>query len=286
MVKNTTNCSLLLVDENETRRFVRDFLLPFQKARLFQCLARNKYVDDRKLGRSQYILERHILDFGGDAPIKAEDRFVRELRKCEALAAAGMYTDENNVPLQKAWMVAYITAYPLDEDDACDAFMTHVLERRKARRRQVANKQQNNKTVDVTEPVMRKIMSSLQTFLHQNPCRTHRLLKLDVDTKDPVLLRQLYSAMHEATVVVAAETRGGYHVVIERGRCCQSLWKFARDVNATVAHQDQWITIEDGNGPLLAIPGTNQGGFTVRLATEEWKEALSKAATLVAGIAS
>lgn len=281
---NTNTNSLLLADENETRRFVREYLLPFRKARLLQLAARNKYADDRKLGRPLYILERHILDFGGDST-KAEDRFVRELRKCEALATAGLYTDENGVPLQKGWMVAYITAYALDEDDASDAFITHVLERRKERRRQ-ANKPNSNETVDGTEPVMKKIMSTLQTLLHKSPCRDRRLLKLDIDTKDPELLRQLHSAMHEAAVVVAMETRGGFHVVIERGRCCQNLWKFARDVNANVAPQDQWITIEDGSGPLLAIPGTNQGGFTVRLATEEWKKALGKAAALGADSAA
>ena len=32
--------------------------------------------------------------------------------------------------------------------------------------------------------------------------------------------------------------------------------------------EDQWITIGDNSSPLLAILGTNQGGFVVQFATE------------------
>jgi len=262
----------LLADEDEARKFARTFLLPYGKPRLFQCVARKKYTNGgTQLGRGQYILEQRILDF--DDEERAEERFIRELRKAEVLAQAGMYTDEKNAPIQIDWMVAYITAYPLDEDDATDAFIAHVLERRKDRRQAL----RNNK-MDASQPIMSKPMKAMQTFLHKSPCRMERLLKLDIDTKDPALLHQLYTAMHEAVVVVAAETRGGYHVVIERGKCCQGLWKFARDINTQIEKAYQWITIEDGTGPMFAIPGTNQGGFTVRLATEQWREALQTAA--------
>jgi hypothetical protein len=104
------------------------------------------------------------------------------------------------------------------------------------------------------------------------------MLKLDIDTKDPELIQQLQQAMRDCTLVLAMETRGGYHLIIERrGQGLQGLWKFAREVNRGVTAQDQWITVEDNSGPMVAIPGTNQGGFTVRLKTEEWKAALRAA---------
>jgi len=211
------------------------------------------------------------------SPPKAEDQFIRKLRKCEVLANAGLYTDEDDVALKLECMVVYVTAYPLDEDDAVDAFIEHVLERRKEQRRALKNK----KADAATGPIVSKPVRVLESLLHQNPCRMHRLMKLDIDTKDPVLLRQLQTAMCEATVVVAAETRGGYHLVIERGKSCENLYKFAREINSKTKFADQWITIEKGNGPMLAVPGTKQGGFTMRLATDEWKEALKNAAVAV-----
>ena len=275
----------LLADENEARKFAREFLIPYKKARIFQCMVRDKYATDRALGRKHYLFERKVINFGGNDASRIEHSFIRQLRKCDVLAEAGFYTDENDVPFRNEWMVAYITANPLDEDDASDAFITHVLKCQKEdryRRQRQAKKRdakESNTEKQEDEPVMKKITSTLETMLHRSPCRINRFLKLDIDTKDPNLLDQLYSAMQDATIVVAAQTRGGYHVILERGQFCQNLWKFARGVNATLAHEDQWITIEDGNGPLFAIPGTNQGGFTVRVVTDEWKAALARATT-------
>ena len=185
-----------------------------------------------------------------------------------------MYQDpKTSATIDIEWMVAYITAYPLDEDDACDTFTAHVLERRRQHRHAVVKQ-----NVDPSAPAMSGMIKQIQTALHQSPCRQHRMLKLDVDTKDPELLEQLYLALVGIKLVLAAETHGGYHVVIERGPACQSLWKFARSTNAGVNVADQWITIEDNSGPMIAIPGTNQGGFTVRLVTEQWVESLRRAA--------
>ena len=134
----------------------------------------------------------------------------------------------------------------------------------------------------VTPPIVSRTIGHMQTFLHQNPCRQHRMLKLDVDTKDPELLGNLYRSMADCDIKVAVETRGGYHVVVTRGPSCQELWKFAMSINnvATMASANQWITIEDNNGPMIAIPGTKQGGFTVRDATTHWQEAVRRPSAL------
>lgn len=258
----------LLVDEEEAREFCRTFLLPYEKPRLFQCMARNKYADG-KLSKNGIFLERSCLTF--DNKNTAEDNFIRELCKVDVLAQAKMYKDAKDLTIEPDWMVVYVTAYPLDEDDACDEFIQRVLERRKNHRRALIKRTIS----DASIPAMSRLMSQMQTCLHLSPCRKHRMLKLDVDTKDANLLHQLYASMKETNVVVAVETRGGFHVVIERGPGCQSLFMFARQVNSTLKKAEQWITIEDGAGPMIAIPGTNQGGFTVRLATNVWKEALA-----------
>lgn len=106
------------------------------------------------------------------------------------------------------------------------------------------------------------------------------MLKLDVDTKDPTLIKQLQKSINSAVIVMAAETRGGYHVVVEKGPWCRSLYDFARAVNDGVPKEDQWITIENNRGPMYAIPGTSQGGFEVKIRTEMWQQAVHHSAAL------
>ena len=164
---------------------------------------------------------------------------------------AGMYMKEK-ITCKPEWMVTYVTAFPLDEDDAADAFVAKVIETRKDQRKAL----EKQKSAD-TAPTMANIMSKMQTLLHQHPCKT--------------LIQQLQDSMKGASIVFAAETRGGFHVVLEKGPVCQSLYNFARLVNEGVPKEEQWITIENNSGPLVAIPGTNQGGFVVRSATEIWR---------------
>ena len=119
---------------------------------------------------------------------------------------------------------------------------------------------------------MTNIMSKLQTLLHQHPSKQHRWLKLDVDTKEGDKLQQIYKSLNDAPIVYAAETRGGYHVILEKGSNLQKLYKLTKTINASIPQQEQWITIENNVGPMLAIPGTNQGGFTVQCPTQKWEQ--------------
>eukprot|EP00977_Amphora_coffeiformis_P004160 scaffold846_cov168-Amphora_coffeaeformis.AAC.17 len=266
----------LLPDEAATRDFCRNFLLPHPNCpRLLQCVARKKYAKDDPdadwQGPDCAILERTVLYF--DRGQASEDAFIRELRKMEILANAGgiYFTNPRDVkPAQSiplAWTVVYITAYPLDEDEAADAFVSKLLSTRQDQRRAHAkgNHQQG----------MAHILSKVQTLLHQHPSKSIRWLKLDVDTKDPKRLTQLQDALQGATIVMAVETRGGYHVVLEKGPYCQGVYALEKCVNKGVAHKDQWLTIENNSGPMLAIPGTNQGGFTVKPATDVWRKGVA-----------
>lgn len=265
---------LLIVDENAAREFCRTFLLPYPShPRLLQCVARKKYAKDdtqqQWQGPGLILLERSIIYF--DKGQASEDAFIRALRKIQVLADAGLYTNPRNPAqvLPSAWMVVYITAYPLDEDDAADALVTKVLTTRQAERRAQAKQDGNT---PATRTGLTHLLSKVETLLHQHPSRQHRWLKLDVDTKDPSLLVQLYTALGpDVDIVRAVETRGGYHVVLVKGPCCRDLYAMAKRVNTGVPQSDQWITIENNDGPLLAIPGTSQGGFTVVDATKQWR---------------
>lgn len=268
----------LLKNEDDALIFYREFIEPHKQARLLQVTARNKYCNG-SLSRSTLILERSVHSYKNGKGDMNENSFLQQLKRYDAIAKAGLYTDpkkdDTRIPVEA--LVIYMTAYPLDEDDACDEFVSQILKSRQVARKQYMNcAYQVDKVSRTTEPIMTSTLGKLKSCLHSSASRLNRMLKLDIDTKDSILLANLYEAMKDCVVLVAVETRGGYHVVIERGPSCQTLWKFARDVNSTIKKDDQWVTIENGDGPMIAIPGTNQGGFTVRLATKEWKDNIAK----------
>lgn len=260
--------SLLLVDEEEARQFCRSFLQPYKRPRILQCIARKKYSNGA-MKMDNVILERTVLRF--DRGQESEDKFIRELKKMEILADAGIYVEPSKgasaeTTIRPKWIVPYITAFCSDEDDAADAFVTKVMETRKDQRKAL----EKQKPAD-TAPTMSNVIGKMQSLLRQNPCKEHRWLKLDVDTKDLELLQQLQESLKGANIIFAAESRGGSHVILEKGPCCQSLYKFVRTVNEGVPKEEQLITIENNSGPLLVIPGTKQGGFVVRCTTEMWR---------------
>ncbi len=262
----------LLVDEEAARQFRRSYLIPYRKPRILQCVGRKKYSEGfMKTGT--VICERTVLRFDGEQ--ESEDAFIRELVKMDILANAGFFVEPSKckklapTSIKPEWMVPYVTAFCLDEDDAADAFVANVMETRRDQRKALEKQK-----LASSAPSMVNVMSKMQTLLHQHPHKEHRWLKLDVDTKDVELIKQLQEILKGASIIVAVESRGGYHVVLEKGPCCQSLYKFAIVVNRGVQKEDQWITIENTTGPLLAIPGTNQGGFVVRCATEMWKQGI------------
>lgn len=261
----------LLVDEEAARQFCRSFLLPYERPRIIQFIARRKYSDN-SMKAAKIILEQKVLRF--DQGQKSEDAFIQELLKMSILADAGIYVESSKsnkvaaaTTIKQEWMVPYITAFPLDEDDAADGFVAKLMEVRKEQRKAL----EKQKTADKA-PCMSNVMSKMTTLLHQHPYKECRWLKLDVDTKDLELVQQLQESMRGAVVLFAAESRGGYHVVLKKGQFCESLYKFVCTVNKGVPKEDHWISIENHDGPLLAIPGTNQGGFVVQCRTEMWKE--------------
>ena len=67
-------------------------------------------------------------------------------------------------------------------------------------------------------------------------------------------------------------------LVLEKGKARRALYKLASIVNADVPKQDQWLNHARLNNdvPMLAIPGTCQGGFAVKDATREWQVAVKE----------
>jgi len=296
----------LVPDEEAARHFCRTYLLPYKNPHILNLAARKKYSNDT-MSKPVVILERIVLSF--DKEMESEDLFIQELKKMNILANAGFYTEpersskargkggggggaigiENpslngdgsstKMILKSEWMVPYITAFGLDEDDAADAFVQKVMDTRKEQRRMllVEKSKQTKKTSNTRTPCMSNITSKMKSLLHQHPSNDYRWLKLDVDTKQSDLILELQQSLMGGTILYAAETRGGYHVVLEKGPCCKSLYTFASQLGKKRdVEEEDWLTIENNTGPMVAIAGTNQGGFLVRNVTEEWRERVKK----------
>ena len=106
------------------------------------------------------ILERTVLRF--DKGQESENKFIRELRKFEILADNGMYVEPKvKTVIKPQWMVPYITAFPLEEDGAADAFVAKVIETRKDQRKAL----EKSKTADEA-PNMSNIMSNIRSNIN------------------------------------------------------------------------------------------------------------------------
>lgn len=77
----------LVFNEAVAREYCRTSLLPYGRPRVLQCVARKKYSNG-EMTMGTIILERVILHF--DKGQKSEDKFIRELRKFDVLANAGL----------------------------------------------------------------------------------------------------------------------------------------------------------------------------------------------------
>ena len=85
-------------------------------------------------------------------------------------------------------------------------------------------------------------------------------LKLDVDTHDPAHIASLdaFIASAKITVGIIIRTRGGYHYALLKDTVVgDGLHKFTKANEA-------WVTINRGS-PVLAVPGTFQGGYVPRI---------------------
>lgn len=81
-------------------------------------------------------------------------------------------------------MGCYVSAYPLDVDDACDAFIALILKHRTERRRALVNQKGKEVHEGLLLPALQQPISKLESLLQQSSNLQHRLLKLDVDTNE------------------------------------------------------------------------------------------------------
>jgi hypothetical protein len=192
------------------------------------------------------------------------DLFYRCVLRCDVPPGAHVAHRANgtNVPIPRSAMAIYASIMPHDEVQgmykASQDFM-HFL-------------------YDHAPHERFRTHARITSAIHKSPCvgRT-KLMDLDVDTKDPLLLAQLVACFGDLgvwdAVRLVIETRGGFHVLLaskEVGKAYPAIAAFCKAADKD-ARGDPWCSMSSKDN-VVPLPGTVQGGFRVRLVTvDEFK---------------
>lgn len=245
----------IVIDEAEVRRFYEECLKQYENERylvfVIFIMTRRKYW--KPLSKSQIKLDRKVFRCQtGDV-----EKFVRTLRKYEIVQ--GLYVDTNDQPIPNEAIVTYMTCNPLDELNATFKLQQEIAEKMKI---MVFSRKEES-----LPPL--NFDSIFKNCLHATPVK--RFVKLDIDTKDPELLRELQAFLKslpdcQESIAYTVETKNGYHCMLRVGKNLGALYEYNRKIAQSKKNKndDPWFSIEKGS-PQVAIPGTNQSGFVPRL---------------------
>lgn len=262
-------------NEEEVRRFYRCWLVPLQRRGdiheligLIYIQGRRKYDPD--LSQSQQIINR--------LPIRismSENEFIRKIRGLEI--AKGLYVDvETERPLTEESLVLYMTMEPGREHQA---WYSMEEEMGKRTRHMLSNTNSEWKR----RPF--KIESLFRTELAKNQVGQYQKLDMDSKKGSNIMLIGALILQEGLQLMLALETKNGYHLVFPRKEgltskeaeaagkgknekesiklastarkeASKSLYEFCQK------HND-WISQE--KSAMLAIPGTYQAGHLVKM---------------------
>lgn len=223
----------LIHDIDQLKQFY-EFISQYQGQRLIMPTARNKYMQEP---RGSIVFDRYIFD-----PKKHNmDTFINQIRRYQILLDNGLYNLKDGTPIKSEWIVIYITSNDLDPENAWDLMQIDMIKRNRDRRNQPELKFPN-------------VISEYKTCLHKSIAT--KSLKLDVDTKDPVDIKNLQIALGGVQILIVVETKNGYHILFKPGS-----YKVLYDY---IKVNKEKISLEKDN-PNIAIPGLYQGGFKTRI---------------------
>lgn len=249
-----TNYHTFIGDEAQIREFYRLHILPYKEIPytnfIIIPIARRKYWTP--LATSQENMSTKIF-----SPSDGEDRFVNELKRYEV--RCGLYVDSKGQMIPSEAMAFYLTVNTMNELKAYFLMQQEVS--KKLEILLLSKGDRGEKNEDKGNK-LGHISSIFKSCLHKSDNK--EFLKLDVDTKDADKIESLKTFLKEHSIEphLVVETRGGYHVLLKKSMIGKHHEKLFRYVNET-SEKGSWITIE--KNALVAIPGTFQGGFLVKL---------------------
>mgnify|MGYP000571889352 CR=1 FL=1 len=228
--------STLLKDEELLKSFC-DRVLPELKddeVLLSVLIARKKYG---AFSKSERVLDRVILKDS------SPDYVLRKIRKLSFVESC-YYDSKAEREVSSDVMVIYIDVQPKSFLRAFSILSREVGEWT----------YQAIVSEDFDRGVFKRLDSKLFSALARSTSRQPYYL-LDIDSKDSKTLREVVDLLGEEVVWIS-ETRGGYHVIVNRSKEMGSL------IYSRLSTRKE-IEISTKQG-LTPAPGTLQGGFLVR----------------------
>lgn len=191
--------------------------------------SRNKYVTQEGTENhgKRTILESMIID---TSKMTFED-FENRLRRISAILDAGLYMTKKKEVVTADSVVLYLNFNSLDPQEAWRELQIKFLK------------------IGFETGVIDVYMSELHKSAR---FKVHRL---DIDTKEIEDLRNLISLIKEGSILMSAETKNGFHVILKDKSVSQELYKFID------SHPKMSMT---KNG-MMALPGCYQAGHPVKM---------------------
>ena len=246
----------LIHDCEQIKRF-DELFLPNENhlAINLSLVARKKYAPD--LPDSVYILSRVIV--GGDQNRnKAAAHLHRYILRLET--PYGSYVDKNDQPISNDALALYAFIDPKDTVKALSATLNECVE-----------KMSNGESVPNAFNLYKDQINKSKA-----PPTAEQYRQIDLDTKDSKHIETVKELLVKTgvKVLMAVETRGGYHLVYKPDRSINNklLYEFKETTKFETLDRngkpvkDHWFSIT--NSPMVIVPGTYQGGFKTLIV--EW----------------
>ncbi len=239
----------LIHDPEQIKQFGKLFLPTENRLVInLSLVARKKYAPE--LPDLVYILQRVIV--GGDADReKAANHLSRYVMRLET--PIGSYIDKNDQPIPNEALALYAFIDPKDTVKALSATLHECVEK-------ISNGESVPNAFNLYKDQINKSKS---------PTTGKQYRQIDLDTKDPDQIETVKAVLEKTgvKVLMAIETRGGYHLIYEHDRAInnKALYEFKEttkfeklDRNGKPT-KDHWFSIP--SSPMVIVPGTYQGGF-------------------------
>lgn len=233
----------IIGDETELRKFYKLWISPQSREpnHYFGLVLRGRRKYYPALSNSEKTTCNKVIKAG-----VTEDEFVNAIQRM--MIPVGTYYDSSGTSIPLSALVLYITINPLNHLRALTG-----LQRKLSEHIEHLLLTPNEKTPQILNPD-----AEYFSQLHSSDYKVWT--KLDVDTRDPLLITELNDLLKRLGVEIGLiiKTKNGLHYAIRKGSISksahQAMYKFAQE-------HIEWMSIENGS-PMLAVPGTTQGGFT------------------------
>jgi hypothetical protein len=253
----------LISDEKELTRYFEEIMPPLesQETYFFSLSARNKYLTEEEreelcLGRTEMFERRTLRTYD-------YQKFIRLIHKFECNPAA--YTTKNNSIIPSKCIICYVNINPSNMLKAYTEFnyvmQEYILE--------LSLNALNGRSLDDISDRLSRIDRLLLDKIQK--ARGRRVwidIDFDVPKNSPLLSEYIKELKENQIKFEVIDTHSGYHILLKRETIKYNYLK-TLEVFDRIA-SEVGGEIKQNKNEMVPLPGTFQGGYPVRIVTEEY----------------